>query len=101
MEFLESKPAMLHSHRDSPPLKKSQALDTRSNMSPRDKDRVAGVYARRIQLARNAFLLFLFLCVGLWCVVEFKTNGASCTAVESTSIALDDCFRVAFLLGSC
>jgi len=87
MEFLESKPAMLHSHRDSSPLKKSLALNTRSNTSPRDKDRVAGVYGRRIQLARNAFLLFLFLSAGLWCVVEFETNGTSCTAVESTSNA--------------
>jgi hypothetical protein len=52
--------------------------------SPRDNNRVAGVYGRRIKLARNAFLLFLFLCVGLWCVVQFEAKGATCTAVDST-----------------
>ena len=62
-------------------------MNTRSHMSPRDNARVAGVYGRRIQLVRNAFVLFLFLCVGLWCVVEFETNGTNCTAVDSTSNA--------------
>jgi hypothetical protein len=45
---------------------------------------VAGVYGRRIRLTRNVFLLFLLMCVGLWCVVQFGTKGSNCTAVEST-----------------
>lgn len=37
----------------------------------RGSRRVAGIYGRRIGIARNVFLLFVVLCLGLWCLVTF------------------------------